>query len=63
MLVLDRSGRVDTYLAPDPIQAISSPQLGSEPPLHGTIYYARGDDHGGATIRLMAGTPALATRG
>ena len=63
MLVLDRSGRVGTYLAPDPIQAISSPQLASEPQLHGTIYYARGDDHGGATIRLMAGPPALATRG
>ena len=63
MLELSRSGRVGTYLAPDPIQAISSPQLGSELPLHGTIYYARGDDHGGATIRLMAGPPAFATRG
>lgn len=63
MLELERSGRVGTYLMPDPIQAISSPQLGSELPLHGTTYYARGDDHGGATIRLMAGPPAFATRG
>ena len=62
MLSLNRAGHVGRYLAPDPIEAIACPQLGSEPPLHGTIYYARGDEPNGTTIRLMSGVPALAAK-
>jgi hypothetical protein len=48
------------YLLPDPVEALASLQLSSEGELSGTILYARGDDHGGSTIRRMAGPPAVA---
>lgn len=59
MLTYGLSGqRVDTYLAPNPVEALGATQLAGEPPLHGTIFYARGEGADSAAIRTMASPPA-----
>lgn len=49
------SHRIDTYLAPNPIEALATNHLAVYNHLaSGEALYACGDGHGGATIRLLA---------
>jgi len=52
------SRHLDSYLAPDPIEALATNHLEVVNHLaYGEVLYARGEDHGGATIRqLIAGS-------
>ena len=53
---------VGTYLVPDPLQALGTPQLSGQPQAHGTIFYARGERDGATSIMSMAYPPAVVTQ-
>ena len=53
---------VGTYLVPDPLQALGTPQLSGQPQAHGTIFYARGEEDGATNIMSMAYPPAVVTQ-